>query len=877
MVMCEFSIAGSPSRSLLLLLLLVALQLMLPISYGATEVAAPAVLAAAEQTPEQLLSVCVDDLSGFRDSCVELSQTACSSVRLAGRLVVNEHVACPFELQTQLATLDEKDGLIGCTACDGGQFDDQQCQVCFYVEDGDAVASARSSALLTDTVAAKSDDTVAAKSDDTVAAKSDAVLERDSSHSSPSPSPAAAFYPGGCLVSQLHCGSKQTPIYGSRTAIGCFAMEQCQGMNECLGGCGGHGTCKMAHCNCNKNFYGTDCSTEIRSGCLSTPRLLGGPLCVETHLEGCEELSIRLDLHDDTVVYEATLDVHTLLARDPYLLWCGQDSEESGACRLCVSVTGVRATSKHVLGNFEVSMQCPETPNKMESWTLGSFSETLPKNCNLHECLNDCSDHGSCSKGVCTCDAPWGGIDCSEELTQGGSCLFSSTYQNKLCVDVTVKDCNFPVATLKEGSVELGQWRFDAVPDGQPRSTPRRCTSTDSECEVCVNLENVLQSATDFKITATPVLSLLECDSANTWRLAPVQLQGCASSECAATTLKRVQPVLPFHRNPITVQSPRDDRILFRIALPPDASSLLAYFEPLPQSSSSNPQVRIYSSGFHCSAASNSLFAIDSTITRTLEDHCQATVAEESEYELYVDCASEWCAFRFWVEYRPIVSLPLGETVVLELPNVNDAAYFSFHRHGEISSFALEVSTILPTGSDSAPEISLVVDRLQCPTAQNFNPSYVAEVTHRTDPAVEVHTVSFVSQPAGEYFALLTAKEPLVYVEVRLLELGNDDASWDSPSDDQPGDSSSSGSHVSTEILLAGAAILICILFGVTLVVVYRKRPELFDRCRRGRDSDLEGGSYSQVSVEEDNQNEADQWFSRFLGADDELVSSDDE
>jgi hypothetical protein len=166
-----------------------------------------------------------------------------------------------------------------------------------------------------------------------------------------------------------------------------------------------------------------------------------------------------------------------------------------------------------------------------------------------------------------------------------------------------------------------------------------------------------------------------------------------------------------------------------------------------------------------------------------LSDHCDDTVAEESEYLVYVDCESDWCAFRFWVEYRPIVALPLGEVVVVELPNQGDTAYFSFHRHGEMRSFALELTAFLPSGAESAPEISILVDRLRCPTDDRYNPAYVAEVTHRTSPnVVEVHTISFVDQPAGEYFALLVAQDALVYVEARLLELESDHGGsyWDS-------------------------------------------------------------------------------------------------
>jgi hypothetical protein len=300
-------------------------------------------------TPEQLLSTCVEDLSGFRDSCVELSQRGCESVALSGQLVANEHVACAFNLETPLATLDEKDGLIGCTACDGAQYDDQQCQVCFFVEDGQAVSSERAD------------------------------------HASST----AHFYPGGCLISQLHCGEQQTAMYGSRTAIGCFAMRECEDMNECLGGCSGHGTCKAAHCHCSSHYYGADCSVEISHGCLSSPRLLGGPLCVETRLHDCEELMIRLDLHDDVVVFDAGINVHILLTEQHFDLWCGTDSEEAGACRLCVSVADVKKTKKHFSGHFQVTMQCPENPSLVDSWTLARFSERLPQDCNLADCLND--------------------------------------------------------------------------------------------------------------------------------------------------------------------------------------------------------------------------------------------------------------------------------------------------------------------------------------------------------------------------------------------------------------------------------------------------------------------------------------------------------
>jgi hypothetical protein len=103
--------------------------------------------------------------------------------------------------------------------------------------------------------------------------------------------------------------------------------------------------------------------------------------------------------------------------------------------------------------------------------------------------------------------------------------------------------------------------------------------------------------------------------------------------------------------------------------------------------------------------------------------------------------------------------------------------------------------------------------------------------------------------------------------------------SWERPDDSQADDDESPG-HISLGMWLAigATAIAVLLVFGVA-VVLCRKR-EWLERCRGGGgDHDLEGASYSYVDTTEENhsENEADQWFSRFLGANDELVSSDDE
>ncbi|GBG32705.1 Teneurin-1 [Hondaea fermentalgiana] len=51
----------------------------------------------------------------------------------------------------------------------------------------------------------------------------------------------------------------------------------------------------------------------------------------------------------------------------------------------------------------------------------------------LHQCISNCSDHGSCSYGFCTCDSGYYGFDCSNTSCPGDFCYYDEITQEQVC------------------------------------------------------------------------------------------------------------------------------------------------------------------------------------------------------------------------------------------------------------------------------------------------------------------------------------------------------------------------------------------------------------------------------------------------------------
>mmetsp|Transcript_2781 Transcript_2781/g.6512 ORF Transcript_2781/g.6512 Transcript_2781/m.6512 type:complete len:909 (+) Transcript_2781:58-2784(+) len=51
----------------------------------------------------------------------------------------------------------------------------------------------------------------------------------------------------------------------------------------------------------------------------------------------------------------------------------------------------------------------------------------------LHQCISNCSNHGTCHYGYCTCDSGYYGIDCSNTSCPGDFCYYDETTNEQIC------------------------------------------------------------------------------------------------------------------------------------------------------------------------------------------------------------------------------------------------------------------------------------------------------------------------------------------------------------------------------------------------------------------------------------------------------------